>query len=385
MNPYIPLSALGLLSCFSIGMWVRVLLRPNGWTFRRSFLIPLGIFDLLVVLFIISGIQTLVQGLDAAPGSSETSGTNVSPVADKNFWAPAATDHRPTLAWISPSPIWQASDTPAASSSGTLDSAVQRVDDTEASPRSPAPTIRLIGPLSQLLAVGLALAWLTWRYRVAIQEWCWVSPSQWRSLLIQSGQAWLMILPPILILHSGISQWVAYRHPTIAEMQALPDSFSLFVSWLGAVIAAPLFEEFFYRGLMIHWMTHAMLASWGNFDRVILGNWFVESGVDQRYSPLAPQWELTPETLGALWGNHRLATWGWLLVYWGPIVVSAALFGLAHWGQGLAAIPLFFLGLFLGVLFRQTRSLWPCLLVHLAFNAYTMFWVTLSVVLAGDH
>lgn len=49
------------------------------------------------------------------------------------------------------------------------------------------------------------------------------------------------------------------------------------------------------------------------------------------------------------------------------IVVSAAIFGLAH-GLSVITILAFMIGLMTGALFRRTGSLWPCLVVHVVYN-----------------
>jgi len=50
-----------------------------------------------------------------------------------------------------------------------------------------------------------------------------------------------------------------------------------------------------------------------------------------------------------------------------------------HIGQGAAPIPLFFLALALGYLYRQTGRLWPCIMVHMILNTFTIVIVILTV------
>lgn len=64
----------------------------------------------------------------------------------------------------------------------------------------------------------------------------------------------------------------------------------------------------------------------------------------------------------------------WRRRFWAAQVLVASLFTLVHWPwwlveRGLeatlaASLPLFTTGLVLGVVFGQTRSLWPCVLLH---------------------
>jgi membrane protease YdiL (CAAX protease family) len=57
--------------------------------------------------------------------------------------------------------------------------------------------------------------------------------------------------------------------------------------------------------------------------------------------------------------------------YW-PIFVSAAVFALMHFSHGPDPIPLFFLALGLGYLYRQTHRLLPSVTVHFLLNGMSM-------------
>ncbi|MGB7345271.1 MAG: CPBP family intramembrane glutamic endopeptidase, partial [Pirellulaceae bacterium] len=57
--------------------------------------------------------------------------------------------------------------------------------------------------------------------------------------------------------------------------------------------------------------------------------------------------------------------------YW-PIVVTSLFFALMHLGQGAAPIPLFFLSLGLGFLYRQTGRIAAPLIVHMILNGLTL-------------
>jgi hypothetical protein len=54
-----------------------------------------------------------------------------------------------------------------------------------------------------------------------------------------------------------------------------------------------------------------------------------------------------------------------------PIVVSSGLFSPAHLGNGPDPIPIFFLALGLGYLYRQTHRLWPGIVVRALLNAFS--------------
>jgi membrane protease YdiL (CAAX protease family) len=63
-----------------------------------------------------------------------------------------------------------------------------------------------------------------------------------------------------------------------------------------------------------------------------------------------------------------------------PIFVSAAIFALMHAGNGPDPIPLFFLALGLGYLYRQTHRITPSMTVHFLLNAasMTLLWMELT-------
>jgi hypothetical protein len=64
-----------------------------------------------------------------------------------------------------------------------------------------------------------------------------------------------------------------------------------------------------------------------------------------------------------------------------PLVLSAAIFAMLHYGQGPAPIPLFFLALGLGYLYRQTHRAAPSIVVHLMINSLSMavMWIGLML------
>lgn len=92
---------------------------------------------------------------------------------------------------------------------------------------------------------------------------------------------------------------------------------------LGAVVVAPLVEELFFRGVVMGAICH-------HFGRA-----------------------------------------------WPALTVSAIAFGLAH-AQPQDVVPLISLGLVLGYLRLRCRTLWPCILLHVLFNARTMTFVLLA-------
>ncbi len=87
---------------------------------------------------------------------------------------------------------------------------------------------------------------------------------------------------------------------------------------IGAVVIAPLLEELFFRGVLLHTC-----------------------------------WQVS--------GSRWLA-----------IIVSGCLFGLVHVSQAQDVIPLATMGILLGYVRVRTGALWPCILAHALFNLRTM-------------
>lgn len=134
----------------------------------------------------------------------------------------------------------------------------------------------------------------------------------------------LLIAPPLLVVSAVLNWLVPYEHPILDLLAASRDPDALVAVWLSAVVAAPIFEEIFFRG--------------------VLQGWF--AAVERRSDPA---------------GTSRLA-----------VAASAACFAAAHYGHGLGWIPLVGFGLAVGTLRASRGSLLPCVLVHALFNAVSL-------------
>ncbi len=64
--------------------------------------------------------------------------------------------------------------------------------------------------------------------------------------------------------------------------------------------------------------------------------------------------------------------------FW-PSIIAGVLFGVMHYGYGVSFIPLSFLGIFLGWIYRQTHSIWPCILIHMMLNSFSMMMLGLVI------
>jgi membrane protease YdiL (CAAX protease family) len=126
-----------------------------------------------------------------------------------------------------------------------------------------------------------------------------------------------LVLAPLLGIAALLDRIVPYRHPVVDYLQTTRDPLAVALVVLSAVVVAPLAEEFFFRRVLQGWLESRL-----------------------------------PEADGAA-----------------AVGLSAAAFAAAHTGHGLAAAPLFLLGVVLGIVARRTGSLVPCVILHAAFNA----------------
>ena len=183
--------------------------------------------------------------------------------------------------------------------------------------------------------------------------------------LLLAFAAFVMVFPFLFGIQFLCGLIQEYKHDTL---ELLKENFSIptiLATWFTAVVVAPIAEEVFFRGLLQAWLQRFLDSPDPGFDvPVMIGGWGVKSSHDLPNS-FALSSKLPP----------RART----VIFWLPIVISAFLFGMAHFGQGLAPIPLFVFAIALGYLYRTTGSLIPCIVVHMLLNGYTMFWLTLQL------
>ena len=141
----------------------------------------------------------------------------------------------------------------------------------------------------------------------------------------------VLLLAPLLGLAAVLDRFVPYRHAIVDFLNVHRDPMSIGLVVFAAVVAAPIAEEFLFRRVLQGW-----LEGW-----------------------LEP---LEPRRGGAT-----------------AILLSSLAFAAAHVGQGMAWVPLFFFGLVVGYLARQTGSIVPGIILHGLFNAVSVALVVLQV------
>ena len=61
------------------------------------------------------------------------------------------------------------------------------------------------------------------------------------------------------------------------------------------------------------------------------------------------------------------------------ILITSALFALAHLGNGPDPVPLFLFGLIVGYVYQRTHRILPCVLAHMLFNGFSLLLLTLEM------
>ena len=144
-----------------------------------------------------------------------------------------------------------------------------------------------------------------------------------------------LMLAPLLGLAAILDRFVPYRHAIVDFLTAHRDPLSIGLVVFAAVVAAPVAEEFLFRRVLQGW-----LQVW----------------LERSLEPREPRWAGVT-----------------------AVVLSSLAFAAAHVGQGMAWVPLFFFGLVVGYLARQTGSIVPGIILHALFNAVSVALVLLQV------
>jgi len=184
------------------------------------------------------------------------------------------------------------------------------------------------GSVAMLAATAVSMLQLLLRGAVWSSLGCDLGRLRADAILAVAGLA--LLLAPLLGLSAILHHIVPYQHAIVDFLHAHRDPLSIGLVAFAAVVAAPIAEEFLFRRVLQGW-----LEGW--------------------LEPQAPQW-------GGV----------------AAVVVSSLAFALAHLGQGLAWVPLFFFGLVVGTLARQTGSIVPGVILHGLFNAVRVVLVVLQ-------
>lgn len=210
------------------------------------------------------------------------------------------------------------------------------------------PEQMLISSFSNVIVLTLGPLLLRWTSHARRADLGFVSRSPVRDIGIGFGA--FLLVTPLVMLASFAAQMVfeGNKHQLEKMLRAEPgqDEFVI-LALISAVVLAPLAEEFVFRGVIQGWLR-----------RVYLGRHEVEASLDPIESDVeAASPRFSPKSGLPI---ERLM----------PIVITSAFFGILHFDQMPAPIPIFLLSLALGALYEWTESLVPSIVLHALFNAF---------------
>jgi membrane protease YdiL (CAAX protease family) len=222
-------------------------------------------------------------------------------------------------------------------------------------------------------------------------------PSSWRQLrrdIFIGAVACLAALLPVQLIQVGLLHLFKLENePSGHELVKMvtsgePSWLVLWLAGLAAVAVAPFCEEITFRLLLQGWLEKCedvMLER--RMPRAASANIGAIEGPQNLEindeSPTTDEIQLIPDdavtddssfvirhsTFATQPPERGLARLPYGTI---PILISSALFGLAHIGYGPEPIPLFFLALALGYVYQRTHRILPCMVAHALFNGFTM-------------
>ncbi len=184
--------------------------------------------------------------------------------------------------------------------------------------------------------------------------------------------AFVLIAGPVFLIQRVLVLLWPSKHPLIELVMNNPDPAFFAVSAFSALLVAPLAEEFTYRVILQGWMERVVTHR-GDPMPLLLGGHADAArsdGKNEKQLPVTAERKSADECKPT---NSAPPTSNW------PIVASAAIFALMHWGHGPDPIPLFVFALGLGYLYQRTHRVLPCIIVHFLLNAVSLTALLLDV------
>lgn len=195
--------------------------------------------------------------------------------------------------------------------------------------------------------------------------------------------AWLACIAPVYLTQIALTMMFGPTdgHLLLNVVQEKPDLLTFLVAFVVAVVLAPICEEPLFRLVLQGSLEKAEDRLIGRRTPAVevvrndveIVPEVTETALAEEVSP-SPPVQLEPPKVGAFG-----LPYGWL-----PILVSALLFGLAHFGYGPEPVPMFLLGLIFGYVYQRTHRIVPTLVAHALFNGMSLFMLWRFVQTGGE-
>lgn len=202
------------------------------------------------------------------------------------------------------------------------------------------------------------------------------------------GLAFCALNVPVMAIQIVAATLITeYKHPLIEMMQKSPQPGILIPLVISIVLIGPLAEEFAIRLVFQGFVEDLFAGRFRSAFEVFFGR--AQSSETEKFdmdvsselTEASQSFDEVPTDPSSCFQSPRQGSTAniasqtdvnerpQMMVL--PILISSFVFAILHWGHGAAPIPLFFLALGLGYLYQKTRSLTPCVVVHMLLNGQT--------------
>ncbi|NND99825.1 MAG: CPBP family intramembrane metalloprotease [Pirellulaceae bacterium] len=241
--------------------------------------------------------------------------------------------------------------------------------DSDADPASNLIALLLANSLAAILAMSVTLLWLRHSKHVSITH-LGLIPDRHDIALGLKAAFWF--LPPVLLVSLAASFFIPYEHPVLETLATTRMPGAWFLLFLGTAIIAPITEEFMFRVLLqggLQKLADPKVTT-GATSSLELQSGVAADSENWIAGAYQPPGEISMET--TLSPAQADSNQAWLPRAIWPLLVTSVVFAMMHGGQGAAPVPLFFLSIGLGYLYRQTGRITPSLIVHMVLNSLTL-------------
>jgi membrane protease YdiL (CAAX protease family) len=227
--------------------------------------------------------------------------------------------------------------------------------------------ISIVSMLTAPLVIAVSVR-LLWEHSQTRPRHLGISRWRWRSSLCLGYLAFLMMTPTVL----GISYLANYlihllgrksiEHPLtrLGGPDASPLGCALMI--LQAMVAAPVLEEFVFRGVIQPWLAKRWWGGWSAIAAAITITLLQAPPDQEQWMPTA--FVLVVGVLGFVYTLPR-ADEQWIRR---SIIGTSLLFAMIHTNVWPSPMPLFVLALALGWVAHRTRNLMAPIVLHSLFN-----------------
>jgi membrane protease YdiL (CAAX protease family) len=183
----------------------------------------------------------------------------------------------------------------------------------------------------------------------------------------------LFVMPITAISMVILSRFITPTpHKLIEAVQGDQSGMMALLAIFSAVIAAPIVEELFFRGVVLGWLhTLGSKAKPKKPIEFVIEDDRVSTFENPYTSPAVTTEPDSNFSLRRLLGIHG----GWVV----PNVLTSVVFAGLHYQQWPAPIALFPLSLMLGYLYQRTGSLFASMAMHATFNGINMTFLLLAL------